>query len=107
MLNTKADAGNRVGFVRHNRGLLPSDIGWVHRDSEACVMWLAKRFLAVAATALTLTVAALADPPAPPAQPAQPAPQQIPWANKFFLPDIGTNRDQTAPAVITHNFGDV
>lgn len=64
-----------------------------------------KWFVAVVATTLTLTVAAMAEPPAPP-MPAQPA-QQIPWANKFFLPDIGTNREQTPPAVITHNFGDV
>jgi hypothetical protein len=30
-----------------------------------------------------------------------------PWANKFFLPDIATNREQTAPPVIVHNFGEV
>lgn len=60
------------------------------------------RILAITVTALTLTIAAAAEPPAP----AAPA-QQIPWANKFFLPDIGTNREQTPPAVITHNFGDV
>jgi hypothetical protein len=30
-----------------------------------------------------------------------------PWANKFFLPDIATNREQPAPPVIVHNFGDV
>ena len=41
--------------------------------------------------------------PAPAALPAQPAP----WANKFFLADIDKNRDQAAPAVIQHNFGDV
>ena len=35
---------------------------------------------------------------------AQPPP---PWANKFFLPDIATNREQTPPPVITHNFGEV
>jgi hypothetical protein len=39
--------------------------------------------------------------PLPAAQPA------APWANKFFLPDIGTNREQAAPAMITHNFGEV
>jgi hypothetical protein len=66
-------------------------------------MWLAKRFVAAAVTALTLAVAGFAEPPAP----AQPVAQQIPWANKFFLPDIGANREQTPPAVITHNFGDV
>jgi hypothetical protein len=68
-----------------------------------------KRFLAAAAAGLTLTVVAAAEPPAPPAPPAsaaQPAPA-APWANKFFLPDIGTNREQAAPAVITHNFGEV
>jgi hypothetical protein len=42
-------------------------------------------------------------PPAPAPAPAQPAP----WANKFFLPDIATKRDQPAPPVITHDFGDV
>lgn len=40
----------------------------------------------------------------PPAAPPAPA---APWANKFFLPDIATNRDQPAPPVIAHNFGDV
>lgn len=64
----------------------------------------AQRVLAAAAVVLTLTVAAVAQPPAPAVQPAAPA---NPWANKFFLPDIATNRDQAAPAVITHNFGDV
>ena len=63
-----------------------------------------QRLVAVAAAGLTLTVAAVAMPPTPPAPPAQPA---APWANKFFLPDIGTNREQAAPAVITHNFGEV
>lgn len=62
------------------------------------------RFTAVAAAALSLTLAPVATPPAP-AQPAQPV--ASPWANKFFLPDITTNRDQAAPAIITHNFGDV
>src|SRR5262249_28130268 len=41
--------------------------------------------------------------PVPPTQPGQP----VPWANKFFLPDIAANRDQSAPPVIVHNFGDV
>lgn len=36
-----------------------------------------------------------------------PAPPQNPWANKFFLPDISSNREQAAPAEIKHNFGDV
>ncbi len=35
------------------------------------------------------------------------AAQAAPWANKFFLPDIATNREQAAPAVVTHNFGEV
>ena len=75
------------------------------------------RLLAIAVAGLSLTVAAVAQPPAVPASPpatgtpgtpapAQP-PQAAPWANKFFLPDIATNRDQAAPAVITHNFGEV
>jgi hypothetical protein len=42
----------------------------------------------------------------PPAVPA-PAGQPAPWANKFFLPDIAKNRDQAAPPVIAHDFGDV
>lgn len=69
-------------------------------------MWQARRLLAIAATGLSLTVALAAEPPAPPA-PAPAQPVQAPWANKFFLPDIGTNRDQAAPAVINHNFGEV
>jgi hypothetical protein len=67
------------------------------------------RLFAIATTGLACAVGgATAQPrPAPPAaQPAQPA-QPAPWANKFFLPDIATNRDQPAPPVVTHNFGDV
>lgn len=60
--------------------------------------WLA------ASVVLSLTVGAIAQPPASPAQPAAPP---APWANKFFLPDIATNREQPAPPVITHNFGEV
>ena len=60
-------------------------------------------FLLAAVSGLTLPVAALGQQPAAPAQPVQAAP----WANKFFLPDIATNREQTPPAVITHNFGEV
>jgi hypothetical protein len=60
-------------------------------------------WLAVAG-ALTLTLGAIGQPPASTAQPAQ---TPAPWANKFFLPDIATNREQTPPAVITHNFGEV
>jgi hypothetical protein len=48
-------------------------------------------------TALVLSATPLA------AQPAQP----IPWANKFFLPDIDKNPKQEAPPVITHDFGTV
>jgi hypothetical protein len=62
----------------------------------------------VAGLALSLTVGAVAQQPA--AQTAQPqtaAPPQNPWANKFFLPDIATNREQPAPAQIVHNFGEV
>ncbi len=70
-------------------------------------MRLASRILTVAAAALSLTIAATAQPTTPtPASPQPPA-QANPWANKFFLPDIATNRDQAAPAVITHNFGEV
>ncbi|WP_439621427.1 DUF1573 domain-containing protein [Gemmata sp.] len=46
-------------------------------------------------------------PAAPAAGSAQPAQSGPPWANKFFLPDIATNREQVPPAVITHNFGEV
>lgn len=58
-----------------------------------------------AAAAFTLAPFTHAQPPqpAPAVQPAQPAP----WANKFFLPDIDKNRDQAAPAIITHDFGNV
>jgi hypothetical protein len=58
-----------------------------------------------AAAAFTLAPLSHAQPPQPPlaAQPAQPAP----WANKFFLPGIDKNRDQAAPAIITHDFGNV
>jgi hypothetical protein len=53
-----------------------------------------------------LTGLAAAAPP-PPGTAAPPAGQPVPWANKFFLPDIAANRDQTPPPVIVHNFGDV
>lgn len=64
------------------------------------------RLAAVATAGLSLTVAS-AQPPAQPAPAVQPAAQAAPWANKFFLPDIATNREQPAPAVVTHNFGEV
>src|SRR5262245_11643824 len=61
---------------------------------------------------LTLTVGANARPvtpskPTPPAPAAQPAQAAAPWANKFFLPDIAANREQTPPPVVMHNFGEV
>jgi hypothetical protein len=63
-----------------------------------------RRLATAAALALApFTSAQTPAQPAPAAQPAQPAP----WANKFFLPDIDKNRDQAAPALIQHNFGDV
>jgi hypothetical protein len=66
------------------------------------------RLAAAATTGLSLAVATAADPPLAPTPPAsQPAQPAAPWANKFFLPDIATNRDQPAPAVVTHNFGEV
>lgn len=61
---------------------------------------------------LSLSVVAIAQPqatqttPAPAAQPPAPTTQN-PWANKFFLRDIATNREQAAPPVIAHNFGEV
>jgi hypothetical protein len=51
----------------------------------------------------TVTLACLASATAS----AQPSEQAAPWANKFFLPDIATNREQTPPPVIAHNFGEV
>src|SRR5262245_54453828 len=65
-------------------------------------------WLAVAA-GLSLTVGVIAQPanPTPPVPAAQPAQTPAPWANKFFLPDIATNREQPAPSVITHNLGEV
>ncbi|MDY3551643.1 DUF1573 domain-containing protein [Gemmata sp. JC717] len=69
----------------------------------------ALRYAAVAASGLTLTVATAAPPAPTPAVPVeQPAAQAaVPWANKFFLPNAATDREQAAPAVITHNFGEV
>ncbi|MBP3960289.1 DUF1573 domain-containing protein [Gemmata sp. G18] len=70
------------------------------------------RSIAISAIGLSLTTVTLAAPPASPAPVAPPATAQpsaptAPWANKFFLPDIATNREQTAPAIITHSFGEV
>lgn len=53
--------------------------------------------------AFAVGVPAIGQPPAPATPPGSPAP----WANKFFLADIGTNREQTPPPVLVHNFGDV
>ncbi|MFO0797869.1 MAG: DUF1573 domain-containing protein [Gemmataceae bacterium] len=62
-----------------------------------------RRALGLVAAAIGLAAPAGGQPTAPGSPPAAPAP----WANKFFLPDIGEKRDQAAPPVITHNFGDV
>ncbi len=35
------------------------------------------------------------------------APPPIPWANKFFLPDIEKDPSQAPPLVVSHNFGTV
>jgi hypothetical protein len=60
-----------------------------------------RRALGLVAAAVGLAAPAGGQPTvSPPGQPA-------PWANKFFLPDIGEKRDQAAPPVITHHFGDV
>jgi hypothetical protein len=62
---------------------------------------------------LGLAVTSAAQPPvvplpaAQPAAPAQPAKPAAEWANKFFLPDVAANRDQPAPPVVTHDFGEV
>lgn len=60
-----------------------------------------RRALGLVAAAVGLAAPAGGQPTATP--PAPPAP----WANKFFLPDIGEKRDQAPPPVITHHFGDV
>ncbi|HYH67786.1 MAG TPA: DUF1573 domain-containing protein [Urbifossiella sp.] len=60
-----------------------------------------RRALGLVAVAIGLAAPAGGQPTASP--PGQPAP----WANKFFLPDIAEKRDQAAPPVITHHFGDV
>lgn len=60
-----------------------------------------RRALGLVAVAIGLAAPAGGQPAvSPPGPPA-------PWANKFFLPDIGEKRDQAAPPVVTHNFGDV
>src|SRR5687768_16284640 len=50
---------------------------------------------------LTLT---LVDAAAAPAQPSDPP---VPWANKFFLPDVAQNPTQDPPPVIVKDFGSV
>lgn len=64
-----------------------------------------RRALGLVAAAIGLAAPAGGQPTVAP--PGFPAGQPAPWANKFFLPDIGEKRDQAAPPVITHNFGDV
>jgi hypothetical protein len=66
-----------------------------------------RSFWLAAACGVSLTVGAVAQSPSQPAKPALPAQDSAPWANKFFLPDIATNREQPSPRVITHNFGEV
>jgi hypothetical protein len=39
--------------------------------------------------------------------PAQPSNPPVPWANKFFLPDIATNPNQAPPQVVVQDFGTV
>jgi hypothetical protein len=112
MLNNEARAVCRAGFVRAGHEPLADRCTmcdrWRNAVQEVRGMRQASRVLAIAATGLSLTVGLAAQPAAPPAVPASPQPTQAaPWANKFFLPDIGTNREQIAPAFITHNFGEV
>jgi uncharacterized protein DUF1573 len=63
--------------------------------------------LLAVAIGLSVTVGAAAQTK----NPVQPAPAAqtpaAPWANKFFLPDIAVNREQTPPPLIVHNFGEV
>lgn len=71
-------------------------------------MRLTNRLMTAAVMGLSLTVVAVAQPPAQMPVTLQPnPPTPAPWANKFFLPDIATNREQAAPPVISHNFGEV
>jgi hypothetical protein len=66
-----------------------------------------QRAFAIAAAGLALTVVSGDGAAQPVPAATAPAATAAPWANKFFLPDISANREQTAPAVITHNFGEV
>ncbi|HEX4611901.1 MAG TPA: DUF1573 domain-containing protein [Urbifossiella sp.] len=65
-----------------------------------------RRALGLVAVAVGLAAPAGGQPPAQP-QPPPPAGTPAPWANKFFLPDIGERRNQVAPPAVTHNFGEV
>jgi uncharacterized protein DUF1573 len=58
---------------------------------------------------LIVALGAAAQPrgPAQPVPATQPAAATAPWANKFFLRDIAANREQSPPAAIVHNFGEV
>ena len=64
-----------------------------------------RRVLGLVTVAVGLAAPAGGQPTVAP--PTSPAGQPAPWANKFFLPDIGERRDQPPPPVVTHNFGDV
>ena len=64
-----------------------------------------RRALGLVAATVALAAPAGGQPTVAP--PTSPAGMPAPWANKFFLPDIGEKRDQAPPPVITHNFGDV
>ena len=64
-----------------------------------------RRALGLVAAAIGLAAPAGGQPTVTP--PAAPGAQPAPWANKFFLPDIGERRDQAPPPVITHDFGEV
>jgi len=55
-----------------------------------------------------LTLPTAPPPSTTPAAPSAPQPiPQIPWANKFFLPDIAQNPSQIPPAMIAWDFKDV
>ncbi|MBA4186525.1 MAG: hypothetical protein C0467_00760 [Planctomycetaceae bacterium] len=104
---TSAGLSADLSCVAQTRGPDGPDIGPRRRQRMRRSFWLA------AAGGLSLSVGAAARPPAdsaptaPGAAAVQPAQAAPPWANKFFLPDIATNREQPAPLAITHNFGEV
>ncbi len=66
-----------------------------------------RSFWLMAVWGLAFSVTVAAQDPASPLPAAQSPQSVVPWANKFFLPDIATNREQVAPPVILHNFGEV